>query len=192
MHNANYNKMNKNENIHFEKYKLLINEIDEHTAILDDMHHKHLKCKNGCALCCIDFSVFPIEFYYLLNELKKQDVKHEPDSDLSTEICVFLRSYSCTIYNQRPIMCRTHGLPLLYANDNGEWELSACELNFTEFNFDDFTMENTLPQDKYNSKLFLLNRDFIAEFKDKKYGELDLIPLKELSIQLVKNEKQIL
>ena len=192
MHNANYNKMNQNENIHFEKYKLLINEIDEHTAILDDIHHKHMNCKNGCALCCIDFSVFPIEFYYLLNQLKAQNVKHKSDSDLSTDICVFLLNNSCTIYNQRPIMCRTHGLPLLYANDNGDWELSACELNFTEFNFDDFTMENTLPQDKYNSKLFLLNREFIAEFKDKKYGELDLIPLKELAIQLLKNEKQIL
>jgi len=89
-------------------------------------------------------------------------------------------------------MCRTHGLPILYANDNGEWELSACELNFTEFDFDEFTDENTLPQDKYNSKLFLLNREFIAEFKDKKYSEFDLIALKELGNQLYINEKQIL
>jgi len=81
-------------------------------------------------------------------------------------------------------MCRTHGLPLLYANDDGEWELSACELNFTEFDFEDFTMENTFPQDKYNSKLFLLNREFIAEFADKKYSELDLIPMKELANQI--------
>jgi Fe-S-cluster containining protein len=184
--------MNKNENIHFEKYKLLLNEIDQRTAFLDDMHHKHLKCKNGCALCCIDFSVFPIEYYFILNELNKQNVKHKPDKDLSTDICVFLLNNSCTIYNQRPIMCRTHGLPLLYANNNGEWELSACELNFTEFDFNNFTMENTLPQDKYNSKLFLLNREFIAEFKDKKYGEFDLIPLKELRKQLYINEKQIL
>jgi hypothetical protein len=42
-------------------------------------------------------------------------------------------------------------------------------------------MENTLPQDKYNSKLFLLNKEFIAEFTDRKYGEMDLISLKELA-----------
>jgi hypothetical protein len=42
-------------------------------------------------------------------------------------------------------------------------------------------MENTLPQDKYNSKLYILNRDFIADFIEKKYFEQDLIPLKELS-----------
>lgn len=87
-------------------------------------------------------------------------------------------------------MCRTHGLPILYANDTGEWELSACELNFTEFDFNDFTMENTLPQDKYNSKLFLLNREFIAEFKDKKYGEFDLIPMRELALH-IKNKQVI-
>lgn len=183
--------MNKNGNIYFEKYKLLLKEIDQHSAFLEDIHHKYMKCRNGCDLCCIDFSVFPIEFYFILNELKKQNVKHEPGRDLSTDICVFLMNNSCTIYQQRPIMCRTHGLPLLYANDDVEWELSACELNFTTFDYDDFTMENTLPQDKYNSKLFLLNREFIAEFTDKKYGEFDLIPLKKLGEQLYKNEKQL-
>jgi Fe-S-cluster containining protein len=143
-----------------------------------------MKCRNGCDLCCIDFSVFPVEFYFILNELKKENIKSGINEDLKTEICVFLKNHSCSIYNQRPIMCRTHGLPLLYANDDGEYELSACELNFTDFDFEDFTMENTLPQDKYNSKLFLLNREFIAELADKKYGELDLIPLKELGKQL--------
>jgi uncharacterized protein len=81
---------------------------------------------------------------------------------------------------------------LIYANDDGDWELSACELNFTEFDFEDFTPENTLPQDKYNSKLFLLNREFIEDIKDKKYGELDLISMKELSLQLFNNQKQVL
>jgi len=180
--------MNNNKNIHFEKYKELLKEIDQHAAFLENMHHKHIKCRNGCDLCCIDFSVFPVEFYFILNELKKNNFEPEKEVNSEDEICAFLKNHTCTIYQQRPIMCRTHGLPLLYANDDGEWELSACELNFTEFNFDDFTMENTLPQDKYNSKLFLLNREFIAEFTDKKYGEMDLIPLKELAKQLFKNE----
>ncbi|HSO85475.1 MAG TPA: YkgJ family cysteine cluster protein [Draconibacterium sp.] len=183
--------MNKNENIHFERYKILLKEIEQHTVFLENVHHKHMKCRNGCDLCCIDFSVFPVEFYFILNELKKENIKPGINEDLVTEICAFLKNHSCTIYGQRPIMCRTHGLPLLYANDDGEWELSACELNFTEFDFDDFTMENTLPQDKYNSKLFLLNREFIAEFTDNKYSELDLIPLKELAKQLFNNEKRL-
>jgi len=179
------------ENIHFSKYKLLVNKIDKITAKLEKVHHKHMLCKNGCSMCCMDFSVFPVEFYFILNELKNENIKPDKGEDLSNEVCAFLRNHSCTIYRQRPIMCRTHGLPLLYANDDGDYELSACELNFTDFDFEDFTMENTIPQDKYNSKLFVLNREFIADFKDKKYGEMDLIPMKELAKQLFNNEKQI-
>ena len=81
-------------------------------------------------------------------------------------------------------MCRTLGLPLLYSNDDGEFELSVCDLNFTEYDFEDFTIENTMPQDKYNSKLFLLNREFISVYKEKIYNEMDLIPLKELANQI--------
>ncbi|TNF41432.1 MAG: YkgJ family cysteine cluster protein [Bacteroidetes bacterium] len=181
--------MTKSDNIQFVKYKILLNEIQKQTAILEEMHREYIKCRSGCSLCCIDFSVFPVEFYFILNELKKKNFKPETDLNNENEICVFLKNNSCTIYEQRPIMCRTHGLPLLYANDDGEWELSACELNFTEFDFDDFTDDNTLPQDKYNSKLYLLNREFIAEFTEKKYGETDLIPLKEIGKQLFETKK---
>ena len=93
---------------------------------------------------------------------------------------VFLKNHRCTIYNSRPIICRTHGLPLLFTNNEAEWELSACELNFQEFDLEKFTSKNTFPQDKFNSKLFLLNKAFINEFDEIKYGEFDLIPIKNL------------
>jgi len=61
-----------------------------------------------------------------------------------------------------------------------EWELSACELNFTQFDFDDFDEDNTFPQDKYNSRLFMLNRAFVDSLPGKPYGPVDLIPLRKL------------
>ena len=181
--------MTKTEAVQFLKYKILLNEIQQQTSFLEELHHKNMKCRNGCDLCCIDFSIFPVEFYFILSKLKKKNFETEIGQDSRNEICVFLKNGSCAIYQYRPIMCRTHGLPLLYANDNSEFELSACELNFTDFDFDDFTYENTLPQDKYNSKLFMLNREFVADFQDKKYSEMDLIPLKELRKHLLKTEK---
>ena len=184
MHNINSDQMSLSNKNPFEKYKVLLNEIDKHTANLEDIHHKFMKCKNGCDLCCIDFSIFPVEYYYILNELKKENLNLNLDQKLKGDSCAFLKNHSCTIYDHRPIMCRTHGLPLLYSNDNGEFEFSVCELNFTEYDFEDFTMENTMPQDKYNSKLFLLNREFIAEFAVKNYSEFVLIPLKELANQI--------
>lgn len=179
--------MNTGDNIHFPKYKVLVKEIDKVTARLEKVHHNHLQCKNGCDLCCIDFSIFPLEYYSILNSLNIENLKPVPVENSENNICSFLVNHSCTIYQHRPIMCRTHGLPLLYANDDGDYELSACELNFTDFDFEDFTMDNTLPQDKYNSKLFVLNKQFIADFQQKKYGELDLIPMKQLAREFIKS-----
>jgi Fe-S-cluster containining protein len=106
------------------------------------------------------------------------------NNSASDDDCIFLNNHKCTIYEARPIICRTHGLPLLFVGEQGNWELSACELNFTTFNLERFNEENTFPQDKFNSKLFMLNKAFIKEFKDVEYGEFDLIPLKTLKQKL--------
>lgn len=181
--------MSNGENNHFTKYKTLISKIDRETARLEKMHYKHMQCKNGCDLCCIDFSIFPVEYYSILNDLKNENFNPELQYNKNSDTCAFLQNHSCTIYQYRPIMCRTHGFPLLYANDEGDYELSACELNFTNFDYEDFTMENTLPQDKFNSMLFVLNRQFIADFQHKKYDETDLIPLKQLAREFTYNKK---
>lgn len=172
--------MDNNIEQHFNRYKTLRTEIDSHSENLSNEHSKQMQCKKGCDMCCIDYSIFPIEFHFILNDLKEKKIEFENSSIKKKNVCLFLKNHVCSIYNQRPIICRTHGLPLLYANDDSEWELSACELNFTAFDFSKFTMENTLPQDKYNSKLFMLNKEYITDFQDKKYLEMDLIPIKEL------------
>jgi len=51
---------------------------------------------------------------------------------------------------------------------------------FVDFDFGDFTLETTFQQDKFNSKLFMLNKKFIDEFKTNKYDKFDLIPIKQL------------
>jgi Fe-S-cluster containining protein len=164
---------------HFSKYRLIVEEINDITEKMHQIHSGHMTCKNGCDSCCIDFSIFPVEFYFILNHLKNKKTEFGKHHDKNT--CKFLKNHSCTIYPFRPIMCRTHGSPLVYSNEEGEPELSVCHLNFTQFDFGEFTMENTIPQDKYNSKLFMLNKDFIKDYHLKKYGEFDLIPLKNLA-----------
>ena len=72
-------------------------------------------------------------------------------------------------------------------NDDSEWELSNCELNFKEFDFEEFTFDNTFSQDKFNSRLFVLNKEFITAFDDNGFSELDLIPIKNLARELKDN-----
>ncbi|MCG6187812.1 YkgJ family cysteine cluster protein [Maribellus maritimus] len=168
-----------------DNYNKLRKEIDSISAKLENEHKKHLSCKSGCDLCCMDYSIFPIEFFSILGELKKENFQPDTlEKNKSKNECIFLKEHRCTIYPFRPIICRTHGLPLLYANHEGEWELSACELNFTKFSFEEFTVDNTFPQDKFNSKLYLLNKDFITQLNDKNFSEFDLIPIKDLIKQM--------
>jgi Fe-S-cluster containining protein len=172
--------MIKETNKYFQDYLILRSEIDALSNKLAERHKEHMKCKKGCDMCCMDYSIFPIEFYFILNDLKGNKIEFSVGEKSKESVCVFLENQVCSVYDQRPIICRTHGLPLLYMSEDNQWELSACELNFTEFDFEDFTLDNTFEQDKYNSKLFILNKEFVADFQDKKYSETDLIPLKEL------------
>lgn len=165
---------------YFEQYLLLRNKIDSLSKKLEVKHSKYMKCKAGCDMCCMDYSVFPLEFHSILKDLESYDSKPQINKNGLEEDCIFLNKHKCAIYKSRPIICRTHGLPLLFMNDGGNWELSACELNFTEFDIGSFSKENTFPQDIFNSKLFVLNQNFINKFKEKKYTEFDLIPIKKL------------
>lgn len=164
----------------YRDYLDLRNEVDSLSERLSQEHSKHMQCKAGCDLCCMDYSIFPIEFYSILNNIKRETIQPKVNGNASKEQCIFLHQHQCTIYNERPVICRTHGLPLLYMNEINEWELSACELNFTEFDMEQFNEENTFPQDTFNSKVFMLNKEFIKEFAEVKYNEFDLIPVKNL------------
>src|SRR5690554_4266888 len=164
---------------HLKAYKQLRDNIDELSGKLHRQHTEYMQCRKGCDLCCMDYSILPVEYHYIKNELKKEKEFSVPErSEASSNGCIFLKNHECTIYKHRPVICRTHGLPLLFTNDDYEWELSTCELNFRQFNYADFNPGNTYPQDTYNSKLFMLNKTFIAEEGEGKYGEFDLIPLK--------------
>ena len=159
----------------FKQYFIIRDELDHHCAELYKLHGPHLNCKAGCDSCCMDFSILPVEFYAIKNQAG-DNLKDGKRPGVDSE-CAFLVNHRCVIYDARPIICRTQGLPMLYMGEE-EWELSACELNFTHF--DEFTEENTFPQDKYNSRLFLLNQKFIENIPDKPFRKNDLIPLKKL------------
>jgi Fe-S-cluster containining protein len=157
------------------KYLFLRDEIDNICLKLENLHKDFIVCTEGCTGCCMDFSILPVEFYSLLKDLEgRKKVINKP---VSPDECIFLADASCSVYESRPVICRTHGLPLMFMGEE-EWELSWCELNFRDYTTG-FNEANTFPQDRFNSKLFMLNKEFIGSLKENQYSEFDLIPLKE-------------
>lgn len=162
----------------FYKYKEIRNQLSSTCDQLHYEHKEHTLCKKGCSDCCMNFDILPIEFHSIISEIKSiENVR----LNNSNEGCLFLVNGQCTIYESRPSICRSHGLPILNMDEEGEnWELSFCPLNFTKVDEDYFTLENGFLQDVYNSKLYLLNKAFIENFKKIKYNENELVEMRKL------------
>ncbi len=168
---------------HIEAYHELRGKIDQHVGYLWSEHDNHMACKKGCDLCCLDFDVFPVELAAIKQQIEIEYphvLKDSPNENAQGK-CAYLQNHACTIYNARPIICRTHGFPLLNMNEAGDqWELSFCELNFTDVGDDYFEEDALFEQDTYNSKLFMLNKSFLQNHPELKYNERDLVPLRDL------------
>lgn len=159
-----------------EAYHDLIAEVDELSSRLSSLHANHIVCKAGCYSCCMDFGVLPVEFFAILQQIEGSALA---SGTAAEEECLHLKEGLCTIYDSRPLICRTHGLPLLY-NDGDEWQLSVCDLNFTGDKQPAFSEANTFPQDTFNSRLFMINQLFMdamdeALFRDDTLLDLSLL-----------------
>ena len=170
--------MNKSAQKQIDAYFTLRKEIDALSQKLSDEHQKHLTCREGCDQCCLNLNIFPVEYEAILAELTPAGIPSITTITGEEDPCTFLKDHYCTIYPSRPIICRTHGLPLLFTNDEGtDLELALCELNFTDALDVEFTVDNTYPEDTFVSRLYQINREFIKHCKDTDYKTQQLIPL---------------
>ncbi|MCA2004944.1 MAG: YkgJ family cysteine cluster protein [Ignavibacterium sp.] len=107
-------------------------EVDKLTSELNEKHKSRLKCKAGCFSCCVDnITVFDIEAENIkqhYSELLENELPHPGG------YCAFLNEKGvCRIYERRPYVCRTQGLPLRWIEEINEEELiemrDICPLN---------------------------------------------------------------
>lgn len=105
--------------------------IDRQTARLAARHRARLNCRAGCSACCVDdLTVFEIEAD---NIRRKYAHLLENASPHSHGKCAFLdEAGACRIYEARPYVCRTQGLPLRWLEEIEDevYELrDICPLN---------------------------------------------------------------
>lgn len=176
---------NQLENI-IQQYQRLGYSVNKQCNKLHRLHHGYTKCRKRCDECCMNFRLLPVEFFSILNKIKDSSIQINLSEN--AEECPFLKDHTCQIYEFRPLICRSHGLPILTMDELGEnWELSYCPLNFTDIEDEYFTQKNCFQQDVFNSKLYMINQEFIRNFKEDKFGVNDMLDLKELSSKFKKN-----
>src|SRR5512145_132205 len=93
-----------------EDYLSFRSHIDEEIKRLKELHGPDITCRPGCMVCCVNLTVFPVEFFTIQEELGKTNIKHGDLHFDESAPCGFLNEEGlCRIYPFRPIICRTHG-----------------------------------------------------------------------------------
>lgn len=122
------------------EYRAAVAKIDAAVAAVVERRRDDLACAKGCASCCVaGLEVLPVEAFALEQHLGAHPPRSAPGSR-GGGACVFLDDDgACLVYEARPVLCRTHGLPLRQRGGGGRGQLPvlgedvfACSLNFTE------------------------------------------------------------
>ncbi len=91
-----------------------------------------MRCGRGCDQCChVDLSVFDVEAAPLrdaLTALPAATRARVRAQAQQTQRCAMLLDGQCAVYDQRPLICRSHGAAVLLEDGRVE----HCPLNFTE------------------------------------------------------------
>lgn len=106
--------------------------VDEVARPVVAHHGGRLRCRAGCHACCTDgITVFELEADRIVarHEQLLEDGDPHPEG-----ACAFLDGEGrCRIYDERPYVCRTQGLPLRWIeedDDGGAYEArDVCPLN---------------------------------------------------------------
>ena len=132
--------------------------VDGFMTRVRDAYPGDLNCRKGCTDCCVtDISVFPVEadavraLFLLQQESVREKVRGRA---LRGENCVFLLDGECAIYPERPIICRSQGLPLLLE----EGKRTACHLNFRNRVVEKLAQEDVLNLTTLNTLLSIIHR----------------------------------
>ncbi len=144
-----------------QQYSDLIEEVDGVVVDLAELHGDQLRCQPGCCQCCTITSVLAIEAAIIRQTAVglAADVIDTISHQQQDDTCPFLVDSLCVIYASRPLICRTHGLPIAYIDYEQEAiEVSVCPLNFSaDYGFE---QDELFFIDHYNTRLGELNHSY--------------------------------
>lgn len=112
--------------------RLIYAQVDREVARLVTLHSERLRCSEGCFHCCQDeMTVFEVE----ADRIRQNHaalLQHGTPGPHG--MCAFLNEAgACRIYEHRPYVCRTQGLPLQWEEEVDAEETllyrSICPLN---------------------------------------------------------------
>lgn len=117
-------------------YRALVEQVDHLCARIVAGFPDQIACRAGCSACCTLQGVLPVEAASLALALDRlpvvaaESLRARLKAATAGERCPLLTDDCCPLYAARPVICRTHGLPLLVEDGHGR-RVDRCPLNFT-------------------------------------------------------------
>ena len=148
-----------------DNYRRLVDRIDALCGAIQASLGEQIICSEGCSSCCTAITLFPVEAAALraaLDEMPEQEAEEilrHVSEPASSERCPLLSHHRCLLYRARPIICRTHGLPIIYTEDNLH-KSDCCPLNLNEA--ESISGASVIDLDKLNPLLVAVNSLYLS------------------------------
>ncbi len=159
-------------------YRQLLADIERFAAVLRQRFPTSITCRPGCTGCCQQqLTVLPIEAAALREYVSRLDAPAQarlrrqaqavreqeaaPSPAVPPGPCPALVDGACAVYPARPVLCRTHGFPLLYLDEEDPTSgiLDVCPLNFTD-DADAITHRDVFDMTVVNTRLVAASLSF--------------------------------
>lgn len=154
----------------FLHYQKLLTDIEVFTKDLKEKFGQQITCHLGCVGCCQQqLTLSLIEADFISQAIKNlsniqqqkillaaQSIKNKTNK---TNACPLLDGFACSVYNSRPVICRTHGFPITFKDEESEeLFLDVCPLNFSEDGESvELNLTDTIDIDRLNLRLAAIN-----------------------------------
>jgi len=149
-----------------DNYRQLLTRIDALCKGITDALDEQITCSEGCSSCCTAITLFPVEAAALcaaleaLTDDEREAILQHVAEHVDGERCPLLSHHRCLLYDARPIICRTHGLPILYSEDD-QRRLDCCPLNVIEG--ETLAGSAIIDLDKLNTLLVAVNSLYLSQ-----------------------------
>lgn len=150
-----------------DNYRQMLARVNDLCQGIEGTLKNHISCSEGCSSCCKIITLFPVEAAYLNTALESlpadqaEVILHYVEQHPSGDNCPLLQDNRCLLYAARPVICRTHGLPILYLENSEKW-VDCCPRNFVQCH----SLPGTaiIDLERLNSLLVAVNAHFLSQF----------------------------